>query len=770
MTPHKSILLLIGLGMIAFLVACSSSSHTTPPPTIAITATGGTPQNAQVGAAFGTALQATVTSNGSPASGVTVTFTAPSAEPDGTFATGGATDTETTQLQRSGDHLASLHRRNTMAGIYNVTGAGTTSGAATPATFVLTNARRDCGCARGFQPGTNRRATVSAAFANPLAVQVTDSDGNPVATAGISVTFTANTGATGATAGFSGGTNTDIELTNASGVATTTQTLTANATSGTFTVTASSGSLTSANFTLTNSTPVATLGNGNYAFTLTGLDTDDYSLFFVSGVFKVSGGAITGGEQDYVDIFNYSNSNTAGGQDLINPTGSSITTTADGNLQIVLTTCLGSTCTSTDGVVGVNGVEIINATLRPTKATQAVLVEFDGSGTATGEMRLQDPTAAAATPSLGYAFQVSGFDGQEVVAGTDEILNMGGILNVNGAGTISGTGSIFDANDDSSGTTFQGETLQANTGTVSVPDAFGRVVFSITPTDTTDFPQISWVGYIADSSRIYLVETADAYLGTTGGIAYSQGASTGTFTNASISSSTYGVVLTGFDGNGALQAVADLTFNSSGTVSGFIDFNDLSGSEPVSPDPVTAPSYTVDSTGRVTISGLTDGLGDTVNLQAYLDGNGQVLTVTMDTLDNLGSTLGGQITGPFSDANFTGQYAMVALGWDGSETGEFGAVGTVTATGTGDTFSGSADLNYFSTTTTTASATNTPVSGSYTTSANSGIFTPSFITGLDIDSGLTNTDAFNFYQVDSNGTTVVIETDSNQLTLGLFQP
>jgi hypothetical protein len=769
MTLRKSILLLFGLGMIAFLVACSSSRHTTPPPTIVITATGGTPQSAQVGTAFAAALQATVTSNGAPASGVTVTFTAPGSGASGTFATTppAATDTETTNS--SGVATSQIFTANTTAGADTVTAS--TTGAATSANFALTNTSGAAAALAVFG-GNNQSATVSTAFGTPLAAQVQDSDGNPVATAGISVTFTANTGATGATAGFSGGTNTDTELTDASGVATTTQTLTANATSGGFTVTASSAALTSVNFSLTNNAAAATLGNGNYAFTLSGLDTDDLSFFFVSGVFTVSGGAITGGEQDYVDAANYSN-NGAGGQDLINPAGSSITTTADGNLQIVLTTCLGSTCTSTDAVVGVGGVETINAALRPSNPNRGVITEFDGSGAATGDLRLQDPTAAAATPSLGYAFEVSGFDGGEISGGTTLfILNMGGVLNVDGAGTISGAGSIFDANDNSSGTTYQGETLQANAGTVSAPDAFGRVVFTITPTDTTNFPQISWAGYIVDTSRIYLVETADAYVGTTGGIALSQGANTGLFGSGSISGSTYGAAMTGFDGNGALQAVADLTFSAGGSVSGFIDFNDLFVAEPASPDPVTAPSYTVDSTGRVTISGLTDGNGTNINLQVYIDGNGEAVAVTMDlNTDNLGSTLGGQIIGgPFSDANFTGQYAMVALGWDGSETGELGAVGTVTATGVGDTFAGSADINYFTpSTSTTAPTANLAVSGTYTLSANSDILTPSFITGLDIDTAFANIDAFNFYQVDASGTTVVIETDLNQLTLGLFQ-
>lgn len=509
----------------------------------------------------------------------------------------------------------------------------------------------------------------------------------------------------------------------------------------------------------------APLANGNYTFFLSGLDTDDDSFFFVAGTFTVANAAIAGGEQDYVDDTFYSGSNNGGGADSINATGSSITPTADGNLQIVLST--------NDTVVGVKGVETINAALKPSNPTRAVLTEFDASGSASGELRQQDPTAAGATPSAGYAFVVSGWDGGEEQDGVLSILNMGGIINVDGVGTISGSGSIFDANDNSSGTAFQGETLQANTGTVSAPDSFGRVVFSITPTDTTDFPQISWVGYIADSSRINLVETADDYAGTTGGIALSQGANTGTFGTTSVSGGTSGAVTTGFDAIGALQLVTELSFTST-SVSGYIDFNDLVSVEPASPDPVSAASFVVDPTGRVTIPGLTDGSGtslaNNINLQLYLDGNGGLVAVTLDTTDNLGGTLGGQINNSgLTDANFTGTYALTASGWDGKEDGEFSAVGSLTATGTGDTFSGFTDLDFFG-----APTTNEALSGTYTPLNTNGVLSPSTITGLDIDSSFANTDNINIYLIGIQGTNtgsdgVFIETDTNQLMIGYFE-
>jgi hypothetical protein len=138
---YASILAFICLAL-GFLTSCSSSSSTPPPPTIAIAATSGATQNCAVGTAFPQAcsqpLVATVTSNGSPSSGVSVTFTAPSSGASGTFADGGtpaATDTETTDA--NGNATSTLFTANSTTGADVVT--ATTSGASTPASFNLTN-------------------------------------------------------------------------------------------------------------------------------------------------------------------------------------------------------------------------------------------------------------------------------------------------------------------------------------------------------------------------------------------------------------------------------------------------------------------------------------------------------------------------------------------------------------------------------------------------------------------------------------------------------
>jgi len=85
--------------------------------------------------------------------------------------------------------------------------------------------------------------------------------------------------------------------------------------------------------------------------------------------------------------------------------------------------------------------------------------------------------------------------------------------------------------------------------------------------------------------------------------------------------------------------------------------------------------------------------------------------------------LGGRINGGgVTDANLTGNYAMVVTGWTAPATNEtpYSAVGPLTATGTGNTFSGFTDLFFFATTTTDKT-----VTGSYTYLAGSnGILSP----------------------------------------------
>jgi len=129
-----SILALILVSLVfGFLTGCSSSSSSTPPPpTIAITATSGSGQTATVGEAFTKMLIATVTSNGTAASGVTVTFT-PVAGPAGQSCTPSATTVAT-----ASDGTASITcTANSAPGAYSVTAAA--AGATATASFTESN-------------------------------------------------------------------------------------------------------------------------------------------------------------------------------------------------------------------------------------------------------------------------------------------------------------------------------------------------------------------------------------------------------------------------------------------------------------------------------------------------------------------------------------------------------------------------------------------------------------------------------------------------------
>lgn len=117
-----------------FLMGCggSGSSTTPPPPTLAITATSGSGQTANVGDAFTNMLVATVTSNGTAASGVAVTF-APVSGSAGQSCTPSATAATT-----ASDGTASITcTANSTPGAYSVTAAA--AGATTAASFTEGN-------------------------------------------------------------------------------------------------------------------------------------------------------------------------------------------------------------------------------------------------------------------------------------------------------------------------------------------------------------------------------------------------------------------------------------------------------------------------------------------------------------------------------------------------------------------------------------------------------------------------------------------------------
>lgn len=478
-------------------------------------------------------------------------------------------------------------------------------------------------------------------------------------------------------------------------------------------------------------TAASSLADGTYVFSLSGQDVAGTYLYFVAGAFKVANGSITGGEQDFVD---YNLASTV--NDSIS--GGSVSTTADGNIQVVINTG--------DAAIGVAGTETLNGTL--VNGGRALITEFDASATSSGQLDMQTATSAG---QGGFAFFIEGGDSSGLPAA------LGGVINVTGAGAISGAGSVFDINDD--GGVLQNQPIDPST--LSAPDQYGRITVSLVLT-TSGVGGIGLVAYVVDNSRVRLVENSndpnDAFFGVTGGTAFAQGANAGGFSAASVQGSSFVFGLNGREpGAGYLQVAGVLTMGANGAVTGKLNSNDLTGTGVQAPVTVQG-TYTVDTTGRATIVlGIS---GGTANLQAYLDGNGHAGLVSMD----LGDVLAGYVYqqtggGSFTAGSFNGSYALNATGY-GSATGpELDAVGPVTSDGV-SLLNGTIDLNALN----SGQQSGIALTDSYSLLSASGILTGT-ITGLDLG-GLQ--DSYAYYLVDTTKV-VAIETDPNQMTLGYFE-
>jgi hypothetical protein len=482
-------------------------------------------------------------------------------------------------------------------------------------------------------------------------------------------------------------------------------------------------------------TPQAqTLANGTYVFQLSG--PSEFGVNFVSGVFVAQDGAVTGGEQDFINV---SDGDSGSNADTLFDSiiGGSYATTPDGNVEITLKT--------NDYNVGDEGVETLDGVI---VSGSRVLVAEVNFFNASGTLDLQTGTKA---PSGGYAISLYGEDVYDQAAG------IGGIVNIDRAGAISGAGSVLDMNDAG---VFRGE-QSLGASTLSTPDKFGRVVFQLVPGSFSTIPSLYLAGYIVDGSHIRLVETAgDNFQGVMGGTALGQGSNTGQFTNSSIAGSSYVFGASGLEGYAPLQVAGVVSANAGGSLEGILNWNDLTrGAQ--SPLPVTG-SWTIDSIGRATFSKLTDGSTFNYSLHFYLTGNGDGLMLSSDSTEMVTGQAFQQQAGAFSAASFSGSYGLNAAEdgvgaalapFSNTVVGPVASVadnGADTLTGFADSGNGAADF---------------AISGSLTAGSN-GVFTGT-LTGLDPASRTTAND-FTFYLVDTTRA-VAIETDNSQLTLGFLE-
>ena len=470
----------------------------------------------------------------------------------------------------------------------------------------------------------------------------------------------------------------------------------------------------SASGAITLTAPAAPLlSDGTYVFHVAGIDGN--GAYFLAGAFKVAAGVIVSGEQDFSDP-------NLGSNDPIVASGSGLRA-AGGNIQIILAT--------NNSAVGINGVETFRGTL--VSGARVLLSQFDDSATATGSLDLQ---TAASAPSGGYAFAVQGND-----TDSGNPLVLGGILSFTGS-ALDADGSVFDLND--GGTVLQKQSFES--GTVSAPDEFGRVVLDLMPGAASQVAEMKFSAYVVSPNRLQLVESqADALNANLGGTALGQGPNAGQVSLASGAGSSYAHGTLGAEatagGAAPLTLAGGFALNGDGTVGGKMAFadsnvhqgNDISG------------TYTIDSTGRVTLKQIALATtGVTLDFQLYLDGNGNGLLIGVDSF---------QVTEGLAYAQVSGQplggaYALSAQGITSS--GSFSAVGPVTVVS--GNFSGVTDYNDDG-----SPQPATALSGSQDVATGT-----LQLTGLSGDT--TTQSGWGYYPIDSSRT-LAIEVDGQQLGL-----
>jgi hypothetical protein len=561
-----------------FLTSCSSSNNNSNTPATVTPSTQS--ESATVGGTFAPLSVTVANSSGTPLSGVSVTFTVNVGTSGATasFATGGTTDTETTNSSGVAQTSQTL-TAGTVAGAFTVAAtAGSVSGsfnlsntAGTPATLAVSS-------------GSNQSAAINAAFANPLVANVVDADNNPVQ--GVQVTFTAP--ASGASGTFASNSSaTEMDTTDANGNATS-STFTANGTTGgPYNVIASASGLTSVNFAETNT--LAAVTSATYVFYASGLEeiNGGPNYYSVAGAITIdANGNVLAGEEDYSDAYGV----TSPG-DPTTPDTLSVAVAGTPGLVVDPTTGIGTlTVLSSYTSVGPTtnpGVETF--AVQFVNANHALITQFDGSATSSGSLDLQTATSASST-APNFSFAITGVDnGYNSIA-------YGGVFTINSTGA---TGTI-DVNDN--GNPITGTSFTVTNGT---PDSYGRTVLTglTNPVTSTAFTLAAYpVG--PEVFRLIDVDAPNSVIGYPAGVgsAYGQGSAT-TFTTASLGSSVF-TNLGQWDQQYA--TLGQFTTDGNGNITGGIaDDNEMDNDVQQEGSSITG-TYSLSSTngyGSISISG-----------------------------------------------------------------------------------------------------------------------------------------------------------------------
>ncbi len=396
-----------------------------------------------------------------------------------------------------------------------------------------------------------------------------------------------------------------------------------------------------------------------YSFYMTGMEliNGGPNFYAVAGSLTIDqNGKVTGGRQDYNDAFGLTSPQPSG--DKITGGTLTVDTTGQGTLTLI-----------TNNVnLGLNGTETLGVQFTNTK--HGLVVHFDGTTASSGSIDLQTLPSTLNGP---YAFTLSGVDpGYQPVV-------FGGLFSVTGTNVENGVVDVDDAGIVSLGVPF--------TGTISAPDAFGRGTITNTGIATT----FNYYIIGPKAIRIIDMDTADAVVGS----AFAQGA--GTFSNASLGSSVFGVesnsfafvyvaagMFTTVPGSGTFQGVGDVDEEG-----GVLNGAPIAGTYSIGSNGYGGMTITPGDLGDVSAFGIymtdptlnlndpnntTSGLGGglVADLDSFLNGTG-VLTPQTDT----------------STASYAGNYAFGAqdfFGCNGVCEFDFvgqGSVASGALTGTG---------------------------------------------------------------------------------------
>lgn len=567
----------------------------------AIQLTGGATQSAAISTSFAPFVVTVVDGGKNPVSGATVTFTASTSASgaSGAFASNG-TNMETDIAAANGVATSSVFAANAISGSYTVTVAvggisanlNLTNTAGAAATITATS-------------GTPQNTQIGTPFSAPLVATVLDSLSNPIN--GAAVTFTAP--ALGASGTFTNGTATETDITNSTGVATSTA-FTANSTTGSYMVTATTAGLTPAVFNLSNQVASTT-----YIFYLSGQQASSY--YALAGAVQIDGsGNVLGGVQDY---------NNGQGVASPQPSGDTIMA-ATGGLVVDSNTGQGTlTLTTNNTGLGVGGIETLGVQF--VNGKHALIIEFDGAATSSGSMDLQTATTLPSTGSANYAFTLSGVDP------VSSPIAFGGVFSIAAGTTLNGS---FDVND--AGVVLAQPSQTAWDGTVSAPLSLGRGTISGlgNPTSSTGATPVALNYYIIGPEVIRMIDvdtsstvgTNDAAVGS----AFGQGASAGGFT---LGNSVFGIAGVPFE---EYYAAAGMLSPSSGTFTGIADDNELSAGVQSSDVSITG-SYSIPTNGYGNLTITPGTLGDVSVLGLYMTDPNLNLLDPNNTTTGLGGGL-----------------------------------------------------------------------------------------------------------------------------------